>query len=41
MASAVRRLSLVHDKEEGKTWPAIVIGLFVAFGGILFGCVAR
>ncbi|CAK1365739.1 unnamed protein product [Cercospora beticola] len=21
----------------GKTWPAIVIGLFVAFGGVLFG----
>jgi len=37
MASAVRRLSLIHEKEEGKTWPAIAIGLFVAFGGILFG----
>ncbi|KAF2457097.1 glucose transporter-like protein [Lineolata rhizophorae] len=23
--------------EAGKTWPAIVIGLFVAFGGVLFG----
>ena len=21
----------------GKSWPAILIGLFVAFGGILFG----
>ena len=24
-------------KEAGKTWPAVVVGLFVAFGGILFG----
>lgn len=23
--------------EPGKAWPAIVIGLFVAFGGVLFG----
>ncbi|KAG9256369.1 high-affinity glucose transporter RGT2 [Emericellopsis atlantica] len=23
--------------EEGKAWPAIVIGMFVAFGGVLFG----
>lgn len=38
MASAIRRLSVIqHDKDEGKTWPAIVIGLFVAFGGILYG----
>jgi SP family sugar:H+ symporter-like MFS transporter len=22
---------------SGKSWPAIVIGLFVAFGGVLFG----
>ncbi|SPO02463.1 related to RCO3 glucose transporter [Cephalotrichum gorgonifer] len=22
---------------EGKTWPAIAVGLFVAFGGVLFG----
>lgn len=22
---------------QGKSWPAIVIGLFVAFGGVLFG----
>jgi hypothetical protein len=21
----------------GKAWPAIVVGLFVAFGGVLFG----
>ncbi|KAI1850294.1 hypothetical protein JX265_002192 [Neoarthrinium moseri] len=33
-----RRLSLVKPPgEEGKAWPAIVIGLFVAFGGVLFG----
>ncbi|KAI1820447.1 high-affinity glucose transporter RGT2 [Xylaria intraflava] len=25
------------EQRAGKTWPAIVIGLFVAFGGILFG----
>ncbi|KAI1431176.1 high-affinity glucose transporter RGT2 [Xylaria sp. CBS 124048] len=25
------------DQQAGKTWPAIAIGLFVAFGGILFG----
>ncbi|KAF2811283.1 glucose transporter-like protein [Mytilinidion resinicola] len=25
------------DGEVGKTWPAICIGLFVAFGGVLFG----
>ncbi|KAI1770605.1 hexose transporter [Hypoxylon cercidicola] len=25
------------DEEAGKAWPAIVIGLFVAFGGVLFG----
>ncbi|KAI1372623.1 hexose transporter [Hypoxylon crocopeplum] len=25
------------DGEAGKAWPAIVIGLFVAFGGVLFG----
>ena len=23
--------------EAGKAWPAILVGLFVAFGGILFG----
>lgn len=27
------------EHEEGKAWPAIVIGIFVAFGGVLFGCV--
>lgn len=25
------------DETAGKTWPAILIGLFVAFGGVLFG----
>ncbi|KAK7960879.1 Major facilitator-type transporter ecdD [Apiospora saccharicola] len=25
------------EHEEGKAWPAIVIGVFVAFGGVLFG----
>jgi SP family sugar:H+ symporter-like MFS transporter len=24
---------------QGKSWPAIAIGLFVAFGGVLFGYV--
>lgn len=31
-------LALKKPKDvPGKSWPAIVIGLFVAFGGILFG----
>jgi hypothetical protein len=25
------------DEAAGKAWPAICIGLFVAFGGVLFG----
>ena len=25
------------DDVAGKSWPAIVVGLFVAFGGVLFG----
>ena len=25
------------DGTAGAAWPAIVIGLFVAFGGVLFG----
>ncbi|KAK8007649.1 release factor [Apiospora arundinis] len=25
------------EHEEGKAWPAILIGMFVAFGGVLFG----
>ncbi|KAK9772129.1 putative Major facilitator superfamily (MFS) profile domain-containing protein [Seiridium cardinale] len=33
-----RKLSIVKpSSEEGKAWPAILIGLFVAFGGVLFG----
>lgn len=28
---------LKPDTEAGKSWPAIVIGMFVAFGGVLFG----
>ncbi|KXJ95015.1 high-affinity glucose transporter RGT2 [Microdochium bolleyi] len=36
--SAVRRLSLSKPEHvEGKAWPAIVVGFFVAFGGVLFG----
>lgn len=27
------------SEEAGKAWPAIVIGFFVAFGGVLFGYV--
>ena len=26
-----------RDNEAGKAWPAILIGVFVAFGGVLFG----
>jgi SP family sugar:H+ symporter-like MFS transporter len=25
------------QNEPGKSWPAIAIGMFVAFGGVLFG----
>jgi SP family sugar:H+ symporter-like MFS transporter len=33
-----RRTSLVPPKDEaGKAWPAIAMGFFVAFGGVLFG----
>jgi hypothetical protein len=36
----LKTLALSGPKEEaGKTWPAILVGLFVAFGGVLFGCV--
>lgn len=32
------RLTVSKPSDEaGKAWPAIVIGLFVAFGGVLFG----
>lgn len=33
-----RRVSLVKPGDEpGKAWPAIAMGFFVAFGGVLFG----
>jgi MFS family permease len=33
-----RRVSLVKPNDEaGKAWPAIAMGFFVAFGGVLFG----
>jgi hypothetical protein len=33
-----RRTSLVKPGDEpGKAWPAIAMGFFVAFGGVLFG----
>ena len=25
------------ENEEGAAWPAIVVGLFAAFGGVLYG----
>jgi len=36
--NTLRRASLTKPHgEEGKTWPAIAMGFFVAFGGVLFG----
>ncbi|KAH8887880.1 high-affinity glucose transporter RGT2 [Thozetella sp. PMI_491] len=36
--SGLRKLSLKKPHEEaGATWPAIAVGAFVAFGGVLFG----
>lgn len=36
--AVVRKLSLVKPQDEaGKAWPAICVGAFVAFGGVLFG----
>lgn len=35
--NAIRRASLSKPEEAGKAWPAIAIGLFVAFGGVLYG----
>jgi hypothetical protein len=36
----LKDLSLSRPKNEaGKAWPAIGVGLFVAFGGVLFGYV--
>jgi len=35
---ALRKASLVRPRDEaGKSWPAIAMGFFVAFGGVLFG----
>lgn len=34
----LRKASLSKPENEvGKTWPAIAMGFFVAFGGVLFG----
>lgn len=34
----LRKASLSKPEHEaGKTWPAIAMGFFVAFGGVLFG----
>lgn len=36
----LKSLSLSRPENvAGKTWPAIAVGMFVAFGGVLFGCV--
>lgn len=36
--AGVRKMSIVRGNHEaGKAWPAICIGAFVAFGGVLFG----
>jgi hypothetical protein len=36
--AGLRRISLAKPEgEAGKAWPAIVMGFFVAFGGVLFG----
>lgn len=35
----LQTLTLSRPKDvAGKTWPAIAVGMFVAFGGVLFGC---
>lgn len=32
------KVSLPRPRDEpGKAWPAIAVGFFVAFGGVLFG----
>jgi hypothetical protein len=34
------KLALAKPQDEaGKAWPAIAVGFFVAFGGVLFGFV--
>ncbi len=36
--SAIKKLPLAKpDEDAGKSWPAIAIGAFVAFGGVLYG----
>jgi SP family sugar:H+ symporter-like MFS transporter len=35
--NTLRRASLSKPEEAGKAWPAIAIGCFVAFGGVLYG----
>jgi hypothetical protein len=38
--SVLKSLALTRPENvAGKAWPAIAVGLFVAFGGVLFGCV--
>jgi len=38
MSGGLRKLSIARTRDEdGKSWPAIAIGGFVAFGGVLFG----
>lgn len=32
-----RKVSIIPPDEAGKAWPAIAVGAFVAFGGVLFG----
>lgn len=38
--NTLRRASLSKPEEAGKAWPAIAIGAFVAFGGVLYGYVS-
>jgi len=38
MATTLRKLSITKPADEvGASWPAITVGFFVAFGGVLFG----
>ena len=37
--NTIRKASLSRPEEAGKSWPAIAMGFFVAFGGVLFGYV--
>ena len=37
----LRKASLSRPEDDaGKSWPAIAMGFFVAFGGVLFGYVS-